>query len=165
MDDFLRRRSLMGAGPVKPYPYSIDPWENVSYTSMFDSGLTKWNQFRIDILSTSTGNTLYLNLITGGNVKTDTPYLTIPNGSTVLIRLINISNSDSMPIEFAALNGSNTVMSIARFTDATDKTVSATVAANTPIDYLRIAIVRTGIVAGNSFSCDIELYVDGERWI
>lgn len=165
MDKYLRRRSLIGAGPVKPYPYSINPWEDVSYTSTFDSSLANWNHFSIDILSTVTGNTLYLNLITGGTAATDTPYLTIPNGSTALIRLVNISNSDSMPIEFAALNGSDTVMSIARFTDATDKTASATVAADTPIDDLRIAIVRTGIVAGNSFSCDIEFYVDGERWI
>ena len=114
------------------------------------------------------------NLFTGQYTSNAKPgigqtYFVVQSGASVTVKLKNISNAYAMPIEFyTTVGGAETKISslqFSRFTNATDKTVTATFTTDQTIGGMWLYIVRTGRNAGNVFECDLEVYVDGDRWI
>lgn len=176
MDKLLmRRRSFLNnesAGPSKPYRYSIESWtKTVNGT---EAALDNWNKASVSIASSYTSIGVFFNLFNGAHISGSAPgssatYMTFPAGSSVTVKLTNISNPNSMSIGLYATEGGSstriTSLDIARFTNSSDKSVTATINNDTTCGGLWLEVVRTGRVAGNSFACDLEVYVNGERWI
>lgn len=175
MDGIIRRRGMVkkdAPAPSKPYPYSIEDWDYSGNNIV--SSLRDWNSFSVECTATQTYIGILVNVLNGDAIAGTNPgssptYFTIPSGSSITINLTNISNAYSMPIElYTTVGGSNTKVTslqLARFTNATDKTVTATMSADQTVGGIWIYLVRTGRYAGNVFECDLEVYVDGIRWI
>lgn len=164
----IRRKEMFqttNPTPSKPYPYSIDSWTKNVYDNIISASVDSGNRVRITINSTKTNISQPLNLINGTQRAAGEVFFTIPAGSTVTAKLTNISNPNKMPMEFYLYNGNTAVLSITRFTSSADQTKSVTVSTDTPINFLRLFIVRTGIVEGNAFECNLEVYVNGVRYI
>lgn len=169
----MRRRVLIDSGsvgPSKPYPYSIDDW-TLSETNL-RAELTDWNKLTVTCPTTYTSAGAYVNMFNGTesiSPAANPTYLTFPANSTVTLKLTNISNANSMPIEIHVTGGGTTseltALNIARFTNSSDKTATATFGSDTTCGGIWVNVVRTGRISGNVFACDLELYVNGERWI
>lgn len=157
-----------------PYNYSIPSWGPTTLDGNINAELNYWNHFASTITAdkTSVQGTIGIfdgTYVAGNGVGSSSEYMVIPAGSSVTLKLVNISNPNSMPIEVYVSKANETTkissLSIARFTNAADKTVTATLSDATSIGNIWIGLVRTGRLAGNTFSCDVEFYVNDERWI
>lgn len=186
MDDLmLRRRMMANQEEPRPYPYSIRAWKfEHDPATAHDHGMTielsNWNHFRMEVTETNTDAGTVIDFFTGAfangaetggtaAVLTLPAYLSFSSGDQVELRYKNIVNPNAMPylgrVYTAETGAQITALQFSRVTDATDKTLTTTISADTAVGSIGLYFVRTGFVAGDVFECDIELYVNGQRWI